>query len=163
MPTLLTPPDLQMILDWNDAPVLLRGVASTRFASRAWSEEQKTLIRKVFGCPPLPTNTRGITGIWFRDLVEFPEYQTAYSHGFAYLSADDSFYEQVGMILATTRAVTDLIRRHTPLNAVDLSKRVYRWGRAIVAAANIKLDNSTIDALYTASETLEAEAHKCQK
>lgn len=163
----LLPPDLQLILDKNDAPILLQGRLRIEIVGRAPSRElQCDCFREAeANDDSVPEDTRGVTSVEYYQ-VNAPVQRSGladYGTGNAYLSDTDAYSEPVGLFLATARAVRDLIERHQPVNAVALVRRVERFGTASIVPIIDSLDYSTLAALEYAMIALEKVADTCRR
>lgn len=162
----LVPPDLQMILDKNDAPILLQGRVRTTIAGRAIPLDlQAAFFNEGVPVSVIPEGTRGITTVAYYQ-IDAPIQRNGladYGTGNAYLSDTDAYSEPVGLFLATARAVRELIERHQPVNAISLARRVERFGTTAVVPVVDSLDYSTLAALQYAMIALEKAADKCRK
>jgi len=167
MPHHLIPPDLQVILDWNDPPFCLRGTSGTVLCSRPWSREQNEFVadRLLDDVSLIPEGTRAVTAVHFIPAEHDNTYWgQEWGTGIAYLSADDLFREDVGILLATIRALTDLLETFRPLNAYALCHRVERWYYKIGGQRLAEsLDTGTYKALQKAVDRLGEAAQKCRK
>lgn len=149
------PPNLQLIVAAGSTPLSLEGRSLTTIVSRA--PQNPSLV-----FPPedyderIPKNTRGITGVDYYRPQDPSAPILCFGSGYAYLNADDAFHEPTGILLATYRAVTDMVKKFRPVNAADLERRLARW--EIWRYSPYCFPSS----IGTASQTLHAEVLKCR-
>lgn len=109
-----------------------------------------------------PKDVRGVTRV---DYVHVERATSdgpciAYGEGTAFLHTPDVFSEPFGVSLATVRAVTDLIRKHQPVNADNLGIRILRYLADV--GDNYELEEGEQQILERAIDKLEETIAKCQ-
>jgi hypothetical protein len=167
MSTILTPPDLQIILGRNSKPFPLQGTSATFFNSRAMPDIYRAELWDLYRVPlhECPREFRGFTQVGYRQADKDLELiNQCYGVGRAFLSPDDIFREDIGITLASLRAVTSLIQLQRPSNSRDIVKRISRWiDRQEEVGYLNNLDRSTARTLALAFAELEKVSSICRK
>ena len=167
-PHILVPPDLQIILDQNDAPILLKGTSGTILTGRVFPPEFRQTLYPTFTerfPEHIPEGTWGITTVSYISAADtFTTGANQLAYGDAFLNESDIFSEPVGISLATLRAVRGLIEQYQPINAKELTRRIYRW--LVEILEDEQIDTIPLDLSHTVQhewDRLVKAASKCRK
>ena len=160
-PHVFTPPDLTLRLDDGFEPRTISLVG--RYEINLVGRTPLNIDYHFEELSRVPRDIRGYTSV---DYVRIECYESELLSvvrglGFSFLHTPDVFSEPFGVALSTTRAVTDLIEKHQPLNSVDLGIRVGRYLDDVDAAYTFTVSEGVI--LDRAVVKLQEAIFKCPK